>query len=136
MSDPIEDRRQQPKPPKTQTMKPETAAKKLGVYLPATPAAFQEGLVTRDELNALLADAPEWLATLRHEGPHPRTEVARRLGISNSGLSRSGAPDVMTTSEIKALLEAPPAWLVAERSTFAAVRAEEERVKREKARKG
>ncbi|MGW2950702.1 DUF5997 family protein [Streptomyces eurythermus] len=25
----------------TQTMKPATAAKKLGVYLPATPASFQ-----------------------------------------------------------------------------------------------
>src|SRR5215207_3876030 len=44
----------------TQTMKPATAAKKLGVYLEATPAEFQEGVVTRDELNALQTDPPEW----------------------------------------------------------------------------
>jgi hypothetical protein len=36
-----------------QTMKPATAAKKLGVYLPATPAEFQEKVISRDELNAL-----------------------------------------------------------------------------------
>ncbi|MEU2235024.1 DUF5997 family protein, partial [Streptomyces vietnamensis] len=34
----------------TQTMKPATAAKKLGVYLEATPAEFQEGVVSRSEL--------------------------------------------------------------------------------------
>ena len=35
---------------KTQTMKPETAAKKLGIYLPAAPTEFQEGPLTRDDL--------------------------------------------------------------------------------------
>ena len=39
----------------TQTMKPATAAKKLGVYLEATPAEFQEGVVSRAELNELLS---------------------------------------------------------------------------------
>ncbi|MFD7619619.1 DUF5997 family protein, partial [Streptomyces sp. NPDC059802] len=47
-----------------QTMKPATAAKKLGVYLEATPAEFQEGVVSRTELNALQADPPEWLQEL------------------------------------------------------------------------
>lgn len=55
----------------TQTMKPATAAKKLGVYLEATPAEFQEGVVSRSELTALQADPPEWLQELRRTGPHP-----------------------------------------------------------------
>jgi hypothetical protein len=117
-----EDRRQQPKPPKAQTMKPETAAKKLAIYLPAAPEEFTAGPVSRDHLNELLADPPEWLLTLRRDGPHPRAEVARRLGISNSGLARAGQPDVMTTAEIKALLVQMPEWLVTERARLAATR--------------
>jgi hypothetical protein len=109
-------------------MKPETAAKKLGILLSAAPAEFQEGVVTRDELAALQADPPEWLQTLRREGPHPKPVVAAKLGVSNSGLTRSGIVDPMTTAEFKALLEAPPAWLVEERATQAAVRAEKIRV--------
>jgi hypothetical protein len=107
---------------KTQTMKPETAAKKLGIYLPAAPAEFQDGTLTRDDLVELQANPPEWLQELRRTGPHPRNEVARKLGISNSGLARAEAPDVLTTAEIKALLEEMPEWLVTERATFAAVR--------------
>jgi len=109
-------------------MKPETAAKKLGILLSAAPAEFQEGTVTRDELTALQADPPEWLEQLRREGPHPKPVVAAKLGVSNSGLTRSGIVDPLTTAEIKALLEAPPAWLVEERATQAAVRAEKIRV--------
>ena len=120
---PREDRRQQPKPPKTQLLKPETAAKKLGIYLPAAPESLRSEPVTRVQLNALLADPPEWLATLRREGPHPRSEVAHKLGVSNSGLARAGVTDALTTAEIKALLAAPPAWLVEERARQAAVRA-------------
>ena len=119
---PREDRRQQPKPTKAQLLKPETAAKKLSIYLPAAPQEFQDTPLTRDDLNALLADPPEWLVTLRREGPHPRSEVARRLGISNSGLARAGAPDVMTTAEIKQLLVDMPEWLVTERAKLAATR--------------
>src|SRR3954468_23497098 len=63
----------------TQTMKPATAAKKLGVYLEATPAEFQEGVVSRTELNALQADPPQWLQDLRRTGPHPRPVVAAKL---------------------------------------------------------
>ena len=117
-----EDRRQQPKPPKTQLLKPENAAKKLSIYLPAAPAEFREHPVSREQLAALNESPPEWLETLRRDGPHPRSEVARRLGISNSGLARAGQPDVMTTVEIKALLVAMPEWLVAERARFAATR--------------
>ncbi|MGW6510114.1 DUF5997 family protein [Streptomyces niveus] len=77
----------------TQTMKPATAAKKLGVYLEATPADFQEGVVSRSELNALQADPPEWLLELRRDGPHPRPVVAAKLGVSISGqpFERGGA---------------------------------------------
>lgn len=109
-------------------MKPETAAKKLGIHLPATPPQFRESPVSRADLNALQTDPPEWLVELRLNGPHPRPEVARKLGISNSGLARAGVPDSMTTAQIKALLEEMPAWLVAERATQAAVRAENARL--------
>ena len=116
------DNRQQPKPPKQQLLKPENAAKKLSIYLPATPPEFQSTPISRDDLKALTDDPPEWLTTLRHDGPHPRSEVARRLGISNSGLARAGQPDVMTTAEIKQLLVDMPQWLVLERSKLAATR--------------
>ncbi|MEO8261004.1 MAG: DUF5997 family protein [Pseudolysinimonas sp.] len=116
------DNRQQPKPPKAQLLKPENAAKKLSIYLPATPDDFQNTPITRDQLKALNDDPPEWLVTLRRDGPHPRSEVARRLGISNSGLARAGQPDVMTTAEIKQLLVTMPAWLVTERARMAATR--------------
>ena len=109
-------------------MKPETAAKKLGILLEAAPEDFREGVVTRDELNTLQADPPEWLQVLRREGPHPRSVVAAKLGVSNSGLARGGITEPLTTAEIKALLAAPPAWLVQERATQAAVRAEKRRV--------
>jgi hypothetical protein len=107
-----------------QELKPATAARKLGVLLAATPDDFQQGVVLRSEYDALQADPPEWLATLRREGPHPKQEVARRLGISNSGLARGGVTDALTTAEIRTLLEQMPEWLVAERSSFAAVRAD------------
>ena len=81
-------------------MKPATAAKKLDVYLPATPAEFQQGPITRAELAALQADPPEWLRTLRADGPHPKNLVAEM-----------------------------PDWLAAERATQIEVRREERRVK-------
>ncbi|HXD27214.1 MAG TPA: DUF5997 family protein, partial [Arthrobacter sp.] len=76
-----------------QSMKPATAAKKLGVYLPATPAEFQEGPVTRDALNELMNDPPEWLVDLRQNGPHPRPVVAQKLNVSISGLARGGVEE-------------------------------------------
>jgi len=122
MTDERPDNRQQPKPPKAQLLKPENAAKKLSIYLPATPPEFQNTPVSRDDLKNLTDNPPAWLETLRRDGPHPRSEVARRLGISNSGLARAGAPDVMTTAEIKALLVQMPEWLVTERARQAATR--------------
>jgi len=117
---------------KTQTMKPETAAKKLEVLLAATPEAFRDHDITREELAALQAQPPEWLVTLRREGPHPRSVVAARLGVSNSGLARAGVTEPLTTAEIGALLDEAPGWLEIERERQKAVRAEAARVKREK----
>jgi hypothetical protein len=114
---------------KAQTMKPATAAKKLGIYLPAAPDDFRDREISRTELDALNTEPPEWLQTLRAEGPHPRDVVARKLGVSNSGLARGGVTEALTTAQIKDLLADPPQWLVDERATQAAVRAENARVK-------
>ncbi len=119
--------------PKPQFMKPETAAKKLEVLLAATPAEFQARDLRREEVAALQAAPPEWLVTLRREGPHPRPVVAQRLGVSNSGLARGGITEPLTSAEIAALLEESPRWLELERDKLKAVRAEAARVKREKA---
>ncbi|MGW9415287.1 DUF5997 family protein [Arthrobacter cupressi] len=110
-------------------MKPATAAKKLGIYLPATPQEFQDSAVTRAEFAELQANPPEWLAELRRTGPHPRPVVAQKLNISIAGLTRGGITEPLTTAEIAALLAAPPQWLVVERATHAAVRSEAKRVK-------
>ncbi len=116
---PREDNRQQPKPKKEQLLSPATGAKKLNLYLPATPDEFQATPITRTQLNALNESPPEWLVTLRREGPHPRDEVSHRLGVSNSALARAGVSDHMTTTEIRALLDDRPEWLVAEREKHA-----------------
>lgn len=110
-------------------MKAATAAKKLGILLSATPPEFQEGPVTREELNALQSDPPEWLAELRRTGPHPRQEVARKLGVSTSGLARAGITDPLTTADIKTLLTEMPQWLVTERARQAKVHEENARLK-------
>ncbi len=123
-------------PAKTpQTLKPATAAKKLGIFLPAAPQEFQDRELTRAEFNELQQSPPEWLAELRRNGPHPRPVVAQKLGVSVSGLARGGITEALTTAEISALLQDPPAWLVAERSTQAAVRAEAARVKERNAQR-
>ncbi|MFF0289057.1 DUF5997 family protein [Streptomyces sp. NPDC005262] len=119
----------------TQTMKPATAAKKLGVYLEATPTEFQEGVVSRSEFNALQADPPEWLQELRRNGPHPRPVVAAKLGISISGLARGGVTDALTTEQIEALKKELPEWLQKERATQAEVRKEVVRIKEKNAEK-
>ncbi|MFF1561453.1 DUF5997 family protein [Streptomyces sp. NPDC058279] len=117
----------------TQTMKPATAAKKLGVYLEATPAEFQEGVVSRTELNALQADPPAWLQELRRNGPHPRPVVAAKLGVSIAGLARGGITEALTTEQIEALKDEAPEWLVKERATQAEVRKEAVRIKEKQA---
>ncbi|ATY09966.1 hypothetical protein CU254_05435 [Amycolatopsis sp. AA4] len=115
-----------------QTMKPATAAKKLGVYLEATPAEFRAGAVSRDELNALQTDPPEWLRDLRRNGPHPRPVVAAKLGVSIGGLARGGVTEALTTDQIEALKAENPAWLQRERDTQAEVRREAARLNAEK----
>ncbi|MFF3737770.1 DUF5997 family protein [Streptomyces sp. NPDC002566] len=119
----------------TQTMKPATAAKKLGVYLPATPAEFQEGVVSRAELNELQANPPAWLRALRESGPHPRPVVAAKLGVSIAGLARGGVTEALTTEQIDALKDERPDWLEKERATQAEVRKETARLKKRAAEK-
>jgi hypothetical protein len=99
----------------TQTMKPATAAKKLGIHLQAAPAEFQEGVVSRDELNALQAAPPDWLRDLRVNGPHLRSVAAAKLGVSIAGLARGGVTEPLTTEQIEALKADPPEWLHRER---------------------
>jgi len=115
----------------TQTMKPATAAKKLGVYLEATPAEFREGVVTRAELNALQADPPQWLLDLRRDGPRP--VVAAKLGVSIAGLARGGVTEPLTTEQIETLKREQPEWLAKERATQAEVRKETARIKKRNA---
>ncbi|WP_432839593.1 DUF5997 family protein [Dactylosporangium sp. CA-092794] len=116
------------KPRKPQVLKPATAAAKLDVYLPATPREFQEGQVSRDELDELQRNPPQWLVDLRRDGPHPRNVVAARLRVSNSGLARGGVTEALTTAEINALAADPPEWLVRERESYAEVRREQRRI--------
>ena len=115
--------------PNAQSMKPATAAKKLDVFLPATPAEFRENPITRDELAVLQADPPQWLQQLRKNGPHPKNIVAAKLGVSISGLTRGGVTEALTTEQIDALLEENPDWLVAERANYLNVLAEQRRLK-------
>ncbi len=115
--------------PNAQSMKPATAAKKLDVYLPATPAEFRESVITRDELAALQADPPAWLRELRKNGPHPKNLVAAKLGVSISGLARGGVTEALTTEQIDALIAEKPDWLVAERESYQNVLTEQRRIK-------
>jgi hypothetical protein len=104
----------------SQTLKPLTAAQKLGVHLPATPAEFQSSRLTREEVEQLRAD---------RQGPVPRDVVAQKLRISRSGLARAGVPDALDADQIGELLADPPAWLLEERRRYTAVVAEKERVR-------
>ncbi|GAA4364506.1 DUF5997 family protein [Actinomadura verrucosospora] len=117
-----------------QTMKPATAAKKLGILLSAAPTEFQEGPVSRDELNALQAAPPAWLADLRRDGPHPRQVIAAKLRVSASGLARAGITGPLTTAEIEDLKAENPDWLVREQAIRAKVREEELRLKQQRAK--
>jgi len=113
----------------SQTMKPATAAKKLGIHLQAAPAEFQEGVVSRDELTALQTEPPEWLRELREHGPHPRQVSAAKLGISIAGLARGGVTEPLITEQIEALKTEPPYWLQHERDVQAEARREAVRIK-------
>jgi len=115
--------------PNAQSMKPATAAKKLDVYLPATPADFQDNPITRAEIAELQSNPPQWLQDLRKSGPHPKNLVAAKLGVSIAGLARGGVVDALTTEQIDALLEEKPPWLIAERESYQAVLSEQRRLK-------
>ena len=121
--------------PNPQSMKPATAAKKLDVYLPATPAEFRDTTITRDELAALLADPPQWLSDLRRCGPHPKNLVAAKLGVTIAGLTRGGITDALTSEQITALLEESPDWLITERANYQGVLEEQRRLKALRAKK-
>lgn len=116
-------------------MKAETAAKKLGVLLEATPEDFRSAPVTRSQLNELQETPPEWLSELRRSGPHPRPVVAAKLGVSIAGLKRGGVEEPLTTEQIQELLREKPEWLVRERATHAEVMAENARIKHGRAAK-
>jgi len=88
--------------------------------------------VSRDELDELQRNPPQWLADLRRDGPHPRSVVAARLRVSNSGLARGGITEALTTEQIAALVADPPEWLVRERESFAEVRREQRRLAEER----
>ncbi|MEO3812060.1 DUF5997 family protein [Sphaerisporangium sp. B11E5] len=118
-----------PKPKTVQTMKPATAAKKLGVLLSATPAEFQAGVVSRDELNEMQSTPPAWLADLRRNGPHPKQVIAAKLRVSTSGLIRGGITGPLTTAEIDELKAENPPWLERERTIHAEARKEALRLK-------
>lgn len=113
-------------------MKPSTAALKLDVYLPATPQEFQDAMVSREELDEMQHNPPQWLSDLRRDGPHPRNVVAARLRVSNSGLARGGITDPLTTAQITALAADPPEWLVRERETHAENKREERRLQEQR----
>src|ERR1700712_3383903 len=115
-----------------QTMKPATAAKKLGVHLDSTPEEFRDGVVSRDEFDALQADPPEWLRELRRDGPHPRPVVADRLRVAISGLARAEITEPLTTAQIAALKEEQPEWLRRERSLRAEAQRAEARLQTER----
>ncbi|WP_342710572.1 DUF5997 family protein [Mycolicibacter sinensis] len=93
--------------PNAQSMKPATAAKKLDVYLPATPAEFQAGPITRSELAALQADPPQWLRDLRKNGPHPKNLVAAADEITAADLD--GEPILLPLDDVLAWAGAPGA---------------------------
>ncbi len=112
---------------KPQALKPATAATKLDIYLQAAPAEFQERMITRDELDEIQRNPPQWLVDLRRNGPHPRSVVAARLRVSNSALVRNGLTDPQTTEQIEALIADAPEWLGRERASLAQVRRDEQR---------
>lgn len=112
-------------------MKPVTAAAKLGIYLPSAPDDFRTTPITRDELDALRAEPPQWLADLQRNGPFPRDVVAQKLGVSRSGLARAGVTDALNADQIGALLADPPEWLTRERESYRAVVAEKSRLRQQ-----
>ena len=61
--------------PSGTAMKPQTAAKKLGIYLPAAPEEFQATAITHAELAKLLAKRP--LVSVEMATPRPVASSTR-----------------------------------------------------------
>ena len=78
--------------PSSTAMKPETAAKKLGIYLPAAPQEFQDGAVTHAQLRELQMNPPQWLSSLRADGPHPVTQDRHEELVAQLEARRDAAP--------------------------------------------
>ncbi|GAB3623474.1 DUF5997 family protein [Mariniluteicoccus endophyticus] len=116
----------------SQTLKPSTAAQKLGILLSAAPEDFQSRSFTRDDLDALRENPPAWLVDLRRNGPFPREVTAQKLGVSNSGLARGGITEPLNADQVGELLADPPAWLEREREVHRKVVAENERLKEQR----
>lgn len=119
----------------SQTLKPSTAAQKLGILVTAAPEDFQNIPITRTQLDALRADPPEWLVDLRRNGPFPREVTAAKLGISHSGLRRGGITEPLNAGQVGELLADPPEWLLHERVVHRQVIAENARLKEQKEQK-
>ena len=116
----------------SQTMKPLTAANKLGIHLPAAPEDFQTTPITRQQLDDLRANPPQWLEDLRRNGPFPKDVMAQKLGISKAGLARGGVTEALTSDQIGELIADPPQWLVHERDIHKSVLAEQNRLRNKK----
>lgn len=116
----------------SQTLKPSTAAQKLGILVTAAPEDFQNTPITRAQLDALRADPPSWLVDLRRNGPFPREVTAAKLGISHSGLRRGGITEPLNADQVGELLSDPPEWLLHERVVHRQVIAENARLKEQK----
>lgn len=114
-------------------MKPLTAAKKLGIHLPAAPQEFQDTPLTHEAFVELQNNPPEWMETLRREGPHPRPEVARKLGITITALKKHDMDEALTTAQIKELLENQPSWLRESRKQLAEERERQQEAQEKKA---
>lgn len=116
----------------SQTLKPATAAQKLGILLAAAPEEFQTTPITREALDELRANPPAWLVDLRHNGPFPREVVAQKLGVSISALRRNDLTEPLDADQIGVLLANRPEWLEDEREIHRDVVAEAARVKRQR----
>lgn len=90
------------------------------------PTGVPGGAVTHAELRELQHNPPEWLKELRLHGPHPRPEVARKLGISITALKKHDMDRPLTTEEISELLKDQPDWLREARAAHAAQRGDAE----------
>lgn len=100
-------------------MKASTAAKKLGIFLPATPEEFQNAHFSHQEFVDLQQNPPQWLVDLRRNGPHPRPVVAQKLGITITALKNNNCDEPLTTQQIKELLADQPEWLRKARTQMA-----------------